>query len=95
MSEDNMLIALRLSEERAATGYLAARREMVVLAARMASVRQMVAERPARADYRVVLAAVEAAHSAAVARTHRAFERYHRAQLRSDSRWTETLGRAA
>lgn len=94
-TENVALTAFRLSEEKAAAGYLVARRDMVALAARVASVRQLVAERPTRAHYRAALAAVETAHSAAVERTHRAFECYHRAQLRSDTQWTETHGRAA
>lgn len=93
--ENATLVAFRLSEEKAAAGYLAARREMVALAARVASVRQLVSERPARADYRAKLRAVQAAHGAAVARTGVAFERYHRAQLRADAHWTATQGRAA
>lgn len=93
--EKPSLTAFRLSEEKAAAGYLAARREMVALAARMASVRQLVFERPTRADYKTALNAAEIALSAAMERTHRAFERYHRAQVRSDAHWTATQGRAA
>ncbi|WP_115945077.1 MULTISPECIES: hypothetical protein [Amycolatopsis] len=88
-------MALRLSEERAAEGYLAARREMVRLAARVASIRQLVTEQPTRADYRAALRDAQVAHGAAVERTGLAYQRWHAAQLRSDARWTATEGRAA
>ncbi|QRP46904.1 hypothetical protein [Amycolatopsis sp. FDAARGOS 1241] len=90
-----MLTAFRLSEERAAARYLVARKEMVRLATRVASVRQLVVEQPLRADYRAVLRALEAAHSDAVRRTRLAYERWHGAQLRSDAHWTATSGKAA
>ncbi|GAB3580384.1 hypothetical protein GCM10027445_50590 [Amycolatopsis endophytica] len=93
--ERPVLVALRLSEERAAEGYLTARREMVRLASRVASIRQLVTERPMRADYRAALRDAQAAHGAAVQRTGLAYQRWHRAQLRSDAHWTDTAGRAA
>ena len=93
--EGPVLTAFRLSEERAAAGYLAARKEMVRLATRLASVRQMVTEQPLRADYRAALRELETAHRDAMRRTRRAFERWHHAQLRSDTHWTATQGRAA
>jgi hypothetical protein len=93
--EDHSLTAFRLSEEEAAAHYLATRREMVRLAGRVASVRQLVTERPTRASYRRSLTAAEAAFGAATQRTRLAFERWHRAQLRSDSYWTATYGRTA
>ncbi|WP_143249870.1 hypothetical protein [Amycolatopsis sacchari] len=89
------MAAFRLSEEQAAGGYLAARKEMVRLATRVASLRQLVREQPGRAGYRVALAAAEDAHRAAVTRTGLAFERWQAAQLRSDAVWSETFGRAA
>ncbi|WP_020418544.1 hypothetical protein [Amycolatopsis sp. ATCC 39116] len=93
--ERPVLVALRLSEERAAEGYLAARREMVRLAARVASMRQLVAEQPARADYRAALREAQVAHGAAVERAGLAYQRWQRAQLRADAQWTATEGRAA
>lgn len=93
--ESLTLTAFRLSEEEAAAGYLLARREMVRLAGRVASVRQLVAERPLRADYRAGLRDAETAFGAAAQRTRLAFERWHRAQLRSDAHWTATHGRVA
>ncbi|MDQ0378602.1 hypothetical protein [Amycolatopsis thermophila] len=89
------LVALRLSEERAAEGYLAARRDMVRLASRIASLRQLASEQPMRADYRVALRDAQVAHGAAVERAGLAYQRWQRAQLRSDAHWTATEGRAA
>lgn len=93
--EGPVLGALRLSEERAAEGYLVARKAMVRRATRVASVRQLVSEHPARADYRAALRAAEAAYRAAEQRTELAFERWYLAQLRTDAHWTETHGKAA
>ncbi|HJQ45589.1 MAG TPA: hypothetical protein VJ870_04580 [Amycolatopsis sp.] len=95
MNERPALAAFRLSEERAAGGYLMARKAMVALAARVASVRQLVREQPLRADYRAALRAAETAHAEAARRTGLAFERWHGAQLRSDTHWTATTGKAA
>ncbi|WP_236793265.1 hypothetical protein [Amycolatopsis sp. GM8] len=95
LMEGPVLVAFRLSEERAAEGYLAARREMVARATRVASVRRLVAEQRVRADYRSALRAAEAAYRTAEERTELAFERWQVAQLRTDARWTETYGKAA
>lgn len=95
MSEGPVLAAFRLSEERAAAGYLAARKAMVALAARVDSIRQLVTEQPLRADYRAALRTAETAHDDAVTRTALALDRWHAAQLRSDSHWTATIGKAA
>lgn len=91
--ENPGLVALRLAEEQACAGYLAARREMVRLAARVALVGRLVTEQPARPDFRAALATVATAHGVAVQRTDLAWTRWHRAQLRTDAHWTETQRR--
>ena len=95
VSDGPVLAGFRLSEERAAGGYLAARKEMVRLATRLASVRQLVTEQPTRTDYRAAVRELEATHRDAMRRTRLAFERWHGAQLRSDAHWTATTGKAA
>lgn len=93
--EVSSLAAFRLSEERAAEGYLTARKAMVARAARVESVRQLVTEQPLRADYRAALRDAQSAHADAVERTELAFDRWQAAQLRTDSHWTATTGKAA
>lgn len=95
VSDGPVLAAFRLSEERAAEGYLAARKEMVRLATRVASVRQLMTEQPMRTDYRAALRELETTHRDAMRRTRLALERWHGAQLRSDAHWTVTTGKAA
>lgn len=79
---------LRLAEERACAGYLSARRSMVGLAGRVASVGQLVRENPRRADYRMVLRQVSGRHGDAVERTRLAYNRWQRARLVADAYWT-------
>jgi hypothetical protein len=86
------LTAFRLSEERAAARYLAARRDLVRAATRAASVRQLAAERPERADYRAAVDDAVRTHSAAMRRTFSAWERWQQAQRRSDGFWTCNQG---
>ena len=88
------MTALRLAEERACAGYLAARKDMLRLRARVVTVGRLVTERP-RPDYHATLRTVATAHGAAVQRTRLAFERWQQAQLRADAQWTATVGRAA
>lgn len=82
------LAALRLAEERACAGYLAARKTMVGLAGDVASIGQMVREHPRRADYRTAFAWVSKRHGDAVQRARLAYNRWQRAQLIADSYWT-------
>lgn len=90
---DATLLALRLSEERACAGYLNARKAMVALAGRAASLGQLVAERPNRVDYRAARNNALAAYGAAAERTRLAWSGWQRAQLRYDAAWTVTEGR--
>lgn len=90
---DTTLMAFRAQEERACAGYLAARKAMVTTAARLASYRQLVAEHPARVDYREAFYSALDAYNAAVARTRLAYNRYIRSQVRTDAQWTITEGR--
>ncbi|MET9231402.1 hypothetical protein [Lentzea sp. NPDC003310] len=84
------LAAFRLAEEQACAGYLVARKAMVRLAARMASISQLVRENPTRADYSAALAHVRGLHGDAVERTRLAWQRWNRAQVRSDAFWAAT-----
>ncbi|WP_435122947.1 hypothetical protein [Amycolatopsis thermoflava] len=52
-------------------------------------------QHPRRLDYRASLRTAATAHGAAVQRVQLAYERWQQAQLRSDSYWTDTAGRAA
>jgi hypothetical protein len=89
------LIALRLAEEQACAGYLMARKAMVGLAARSASMAQMVRERPTRVDYRAALNEVLGSYRAASDRTRLAYGRWQRAQVRADAYWTVNAGAVA
>ncbi|WP_435061905.1 hypothetical protein [Amycolatopsis thermoflava] len=89
------LTALRLAEEEAAGRYLAARREMLRLRSQVTAIGRLVSQHPRRLDYRASLRTVATAHGAAVQRVQLAYERWQQAQLRSDSYWTDTAGRAA
>lgn len=82
------LDALHLAELRACEGYLAARKSMVRAAALVASIGQMVRERPNSADYRKALGHVMGKHFDATERTRLAYERWQRAQVRADAFWT-------
>jgi hypothetical protein len=88
------LTALRLAEERACAGYLAARKDMLRLRARVVTVGRLVTERP-RPDYHASLRTLATAHGAAVERTRLAYARWQQTQRRSDAYWTATVGRAA
>lgn len=93
--EGPALVAFRLSEEQAAGRYLAARREMLRLRSQVTAIGRLVSQHPRRLDYRASLRTVATAHGAAVQRARLAYERWQQAQLRSDSYWTDTAGRAA
>ncbi|MDQ3405251.1 MAG: hypothetical protein M3548_17975 [Actinomycetota bacterium] len=93
--ECSVVSALRLSEERACGGYLAARKAMVGTGTRALSLGRLAAEQPGRADYRDAWLAARADHTAALNRTEIAYDRWLRAQLRTDSAWTATTGRTA
>ena len=90
---DKTLQALRLQEEQVCGRYLEARQAMVKAAARAASVKRLADEHPNRVDYRDAYYTALDAYNAAAARTELAFNAWHRAQLRSDTRWTATEGR--
>jgi len=90
-----VVTALRLSEERACAGYLAARKAMVVTGTRALSLGRLAAEHPERADYRDSWVSARAAHSEALDRVEIAYGRWLRAQRRTDAAWTTTTGRAA
>ena len=87
------LTALRLAEERACAGYLAARKAMVWMAGRAASLRQLADEQPKRADYRAAAANALSAYSHAAQRARLAEHAWQRAQYRPDAMWTATDGR--
>ncbi|GHH49231.1 hypothetical protein [Lentzea cavernae] len=89
------LAAFRQAEERACGGYLVARKAMIRLAARAASISQLVREHPTRADYRAALHHVKALHHDAVERTRLAWQRWNQAQIRSDAFWAATNQAAA
>ena len=82
------LVALRLAEEQAAAGYLAARKAMIRAAGLVASVGQLVRERPNRADYRKALKELMGRHFDAEERTRLAWVNWQRAQVRADAFWT-------
>lgn len=88
------LVALRLAEERACAGYLAARKAMVRLGALTRSMGRLVNEQPRRADYRRSHVGLMSAHTDATIRCQSAWQVWQRAQRRSDAAWTETTGRA-
>jgi hypothetical protein len=89
------VVVLRLSEERAAAGYLAARKAMVKAGTRALSLGRLAGEHPGRADYRDAWHAAQTRHEAAQARTELAYRRWLGAQMRTDDAWTATSGRAA
>jgi hypothetical protein len=93
MPDVPVLVALRLSEEQACAGYLTARRAMVRLARWAASLGQLVAEQPARRDYRTAWDLALAAYRDAALRTRLAWQCWQRAQHRCDAVWTATEGR--
>jgi hypothetical protein len=82
------LTALRLAEEQACERYLLARKSMVRAAGLVASIGQMVRERPNRADYRKALGHVMGRHFDATERTRLAYECWQRTQVRADAFWT-------
>ncbi|MFJ8963663.1 hypothetical protein ACIRG5_30165 [Lentzea sp. NPDC102401] len=87
MTFSRPLAAFRLAEEQACMGYLTARKSMVRLASRVASIAQLVREHPTRADYRAALEHVKGLHVDAVDRTRLAWLRWQNAQVRSDAFW--------
>lgn len=89
------LVALRLAEESACAGYLVARRAMVTLAAREASVSQMLRERPGRADYLAALKKLVSDRVDAQERTRLAYRRWQRAQVFADTVWTTSTSNTA
>ncbi|RAS58891.1 hypothetical protein C8D87_11761 [Lentzea atacamensis] len=82
------LAAFRLAEEQACAGYLKARKSMLHLATQVASISQLVRERPGRADYRAALGNVMGKHLDAQERTRLAYSRWQRAQRRADAFWS-------
>lgn len=90
---ETSLVALRLSEERACAGYLAARKVMVERAGRVAVLRGLTSKNPSRVDYRSEFGRAVEAHFEAVERTGTAWSSWQRAQLRTDQHWTATTGR--
>jgi hypothetical protein len=90
---DTTLMSLRLKEEQACAGYLAAHKAMKYAAVRAASMRQLSMQQPTRVDYRDAAYKASDDFNAACERTRLAYNRWIRAQLRTDSRWTDTEGR--
>lgn len=91
-TEQATLTALRLSEEKACAGYLAARKDMKTVAVRLVSRRQLAIEQPSRVDYRRAFYQALEDYNTAAARTRRAYNAYIQAQIRSDAQWTVTEG---
>jgi hypothetical protein len=87
------LVALRLAEEHAAGRYLTARKASCDLARWVATLQRLATEHPQRADYRAACHRAITAHSVAEKRTEWAYQTWQRAQLRTDTEWTNTLGR--
>jgi hypothetical protein len=92
---DTTLMSLRVNEEQACAGYLAARKAQMSLARLTASLKQLVAEQPTRVDYRDAFYKALDGYNHAGQRTRLAYNRWLRAQLRTDARWTATEGRKA
>lgn len=92
---DTTLIALRAKEEQACAGYLAAHKAMKHAVMRAASMRQLSLQQPSRVDYREAYNKALDDFNAACERTRLAYNRWQRAQLRYDARWTDTEGRSA
>jgi hypothetical protein len=92
-TSDPQLTALRLAEEQACAGYVAARKAQIRLATRMASLYRLTVEQPRRADYRAALIDLGRQYRAAKERTCLAYDKWHQAQLRTDGQWTDTTGR--
>ncbi|GGM83364.1 hypothetical protein GCM10012275_62480 [Longimycelium tulufanense] len=87
------LSALRAAELEACAGYLVARKAQMRMGARVASLRQLVAEQPTRTDYRAAWDAAALAFYDAVQRTRVAYAKWQRAQLVADTAWTASEGR--
>lgn len=83
--EDPTGTALRLAEERACRRYLVARKELLALATRAASLGQLVTEHPYRADYQAAWRECVLAQSRAVNRTGSAWAALQRARQRTDA----------
>lgn len=93
-TDGTSLVALRLAEEQACAGYLAARRVMVERAGRVALLRSLTSKNPTRMDYRLESSRAVEAHVEAAARTSAAWSSWQRAQFRTDQHWTATAGRS-
>lgn len=93
-SPPSRLAVLRLAEERAAAGYLAARKAMKHAAARGVGVVHLAAQHPTRADYQRAAARACAVFRAAERRTGLAYTAWQRAIHRYDTEWMATEGRA-
>ena len=87
------LNGLKQAEERACGGYVVARKDMIRLATRMASLHRLVVEQPRRTDYRVALSEEASRYRAAKERTDLAYERWQQAAHRYDLVWQDTEGR--
>jgi hypothetical protein len=88
-----VLDALKLAEEAACGGYLAARSAHIKAAARVVSLARLVSEQPHRRDYREAWELACAVRSAASTRTDLAYAKWRRAGLRYDAAWTASVGR--
>jgi hypothetical protein len=77
--------ALQAAEEQACQRYLAARKELIGLSARAASLGQLVTEHPYRQDYQTAWRDVVLAQSRAVNRTGTAWTLLQRARKRTDA----------
>jgi hypothetical protein len=84
-AEDPTYVALHQAEERACRRYLVARKELITLAARAASLGRLVTEHPYRQDYQAEWRNVVLAQSRAVTRTGSAWTVLQRARNRTDT----------
>lgn len=82
---DPTYTALQLAEEQACKRYLVARKELMALAARAASLGQLVTEHPYRQDYQTSWRECVLAQSRAVTRTGTAWTLLQRARKRTDA----------
>lgn len=87
------LAALVLFEEQACERYRTAVKPMRSLAGEFERLRRLAAAHPSRTDYRVAANTAQARYTDAAARADLAWERWQRAQYRTDAHWTATTGR--
>lgn len=85
VDQDPTYTALHLAEEQACRRYLVARKELLALATRAASLGQLVTEHPYRQDYQAEWRNVVLAQSRAVNRTGAAWTLLQRARQRTDA----------